>query len=158
MPITHKVSPFLWFNMNAEEAVDFYTSTFKNARKGQVTRYGKGAPVPEGTVMTISFELEGQPFTAINGGPMYKFTEAVSFVIACKDQAEIDYFWDKLAGGSNGGVPIQCGWCKDRFGLTWQVVPASIPELVQGPNALKVVQAMMPMVKLDLAKLEAAAK
>ena len=158
MPITHKVSPFLWFNMNAEEAVNFYTSVFKNSRKGAATHYGKGAPVPEGTVMTIAFELEGQPFTALNGGPIFKFTEAVSFVIACKDQTEIDYFWEKLTSG--GGQPSQCGWLKDRFGLSWQVIPAGMEEIIGGDDPARTqraMQAMFGMKKLDVAALRAAA-
>lgn len=154
--ITPKISPFLWFNMNAEEAVAFYTSLFPDSQVFSKTHYGEGAPVPPGTVMTIAFQLAGQRFTALNGGPMYKFTEAVSFVAACDDQAEIDRYWDALT--SNGGHAVQCGWCKDRFGLSWQIVPAILPQLISGPNTPKVMAALFQMAKLDIAALQAAAK
>jgi len=153
---SQRITPFLWFDMNAEEAVAFYTSIFKDSRVGAVSRYGEGAPVPKGTVMTIAFELAGQQFMALNGGPHFKFTEAVSFVIKCDSQAEIDEYWDKLT--ANGGKPQQCAWLKDRFGLSWQVVPANLGELMKGPNGGRVMQALLQMVKLDIAKLKAAAE
>jgi predicted 3-demethylubiquinone-9 3-methyltransferase (glyoxalase superfamily) len=158
MPSTfaRTITPFLWFDRNAEEAAAFYTSVFKNSRITGTTRFGDGAAMPKGTVMTVDFELDGQKFTALNGGPHYKFSEAVSFVVSCESQAEIDRYWEKFT--SDGGQPIQCGWLKDRFGLTWQIVPADIAQLVSGPNSGRVMKAMMPMVKLDVAKLRAAAE
>jgi predicted 3-demethylubiquinone-9 3-methyltransferase (glyoxalase superfamily) len=151
-----KITPFLWFNDNAEEAVKFYTSLFKKSKILNVARYGDaGANAsgrPAGSIMTIEFELEGQRFLALNGGPYFKFTEAVSFVVHCDTQAEIDRFWTKL---SSGGKESQCGWLKDKFGLSWQVVPARIAELVSHPKAM---QAMMQMKKLDIAALERAAQ
>ena len=152
-----KLTPFLWFDTQAEEAANFYVSVFKNSRIGKAARYGKGARGPEGQVMTIEFELDGKPFTALNGGPVFAFTEAVSFVVDCKDQAEVDYYWDKLVAG---GQPSQCGWLKDRFGLSWQIVPDALSRLLSDPDADKaqlVTAAMLQMVKLDVAKLEAAA-
>jgi predicted 3-demethylubiquinone-9 3-methyltransferase (glyoxalase superfamily) len=155
--ITPKITPFLWFNTNAEEAVKFYTAIFPNSRIGDISRYTFDTPsnLPRGTVLTINFTLAGQPFTALNGGPMYTFTEAVSFVVHCDTQAELDAYWDKLLAG--GGAPQACGWLKDRFGLSWQVVPADIFELISGPQSARVMQAVMEMVKLDIAKLRAAA-
>jgi predicted 3-demethylubiquinone-9 3-methyltransferase (glyoxalase superfamily) len=153
-----KISPFLWFNDNAEEAVNFYTETF-NGQVNQVERYGAGGPGPAGSVMTIAFELMGQKFIALNGGPHFTFNEAVSFVVNCDNQEEIDRYWDALTG--NGGKPVQCGWCKDRFGLSWQVVPKQLPELLKAGDAStkgRVMGAMMKMVKIDIAGLEAAAK
>lgn len=141
-----KISPFLWFDNNAEEAVEFYLSVFKDSDRLKVNR--SGAP---GKVMVISFELDGQEFVALNGGPIFKFNEAVSFVVYCKDQAEIDYYWDGLLAG--GGAPSQCGWLKDRFGLSWQIVPANISQIASSPAAM---QALMGMIKLDIATLEAA--
>ena len=151
-----KITPFLWFDNQAEEAMRFYTSVFKNSKAGKVTRYGDGAPVPKGTVMTASFELEGTEFTALNGGPIFKFTEAVSFWIACKNQEEVDYYWEKLIAG--GGTPSQCGWLKDKFGLSWQVVPASLAGMLEegGERAARVMTALLGMVKLDLAQLRKA--
>src|SRR6266404_7641806 len=126
-----KITPFLWFDDNAEEAVKFYTSIFKNSRIGNVARYGdEGAKVsgrPKGTVMTASFQLAGQEFVALNGGPLFKFTEAISFVVNCKTQKEADYFWVKLL---QGGQEQQCGWLKDKYGLSWQMVPTILPELL----------------------------
>jgi predicted 3-demethylubiquinone-9 3-methyltransferase (glyoxalase superfamily) len=153
-----KISPFLWFDKEAEEAVDFYTSIFKNSKKGEVSRYGESGPGPKGSVMTASFELEGLQFTALNGGPIFKFTEAISFTVACETQEEVDYYWDKL---SAGGQVQQCGWLKDKFGLSWQIVPTALPRLLKDPDrakASRVMQAMLQMVKLDIAKLEEAAK
>ncbi|HEX8233139.1 MAG TPA: VOC family protein [Caulobacteraceae bacterium] len=158
MPNVQKITPFLWFDHQAEEAANFYVSIFPGSRMGQVARYGEGMPGPAGSAMTVAFELCGQPFTALNGGPLFSFTEAVSFVIHCADQAEIDHYWDRL---TEGGKPVQCGWLKDRYGLSWQVVPDVLLELVSGPDAAvagRVMQAMMGMVKLDIAKLREAAE
>jgi predicted 3-demethylubiquinone-9 3-methyltransferase (glyoxalase superfamily) len=152
-----KISPFLWFDKEAEQAVDFYTSVFKNSKKGDVTRYSEAGPGPKGSVMTVSFELEGLQFTALNAGPHFKFTEAISFVVACEMQDEVDYYWDKL---SAGGEPGPCGWLKDRFGLSWQIVPTTLLKFIKDPDSAKVgrvMQAMMQMKKLDIAKLKAAA-
>jgi predicted 3-demethylubiquinone-9 3-methyltransferase (glyoxalase superfamily) len=147
-----RITPFLWFDSNAEEAVGFYLSVFKNSRLLQEVRNTGDAPGPKGGVLTIAFELDGQTFTALNGGPVYKFTEAISFVVRCDTQEEVDYYWSKLTAG---GSEIQCGWLKDKFGLCWQVVPARLPDLIQHPKAM---QAMLRMKKLDIAELERAAK
>lgn len=148
-----RITPFLWFDSNAEEAVKFYLSVFKNSGKLGEMRSSTDTPSgPKGMVLTISFELDGQKFTALNGGPYYKFNEAVSFVVRCDTQAEIDYYYSKLV---EGGSESQCGWLKDKFGLSWQVVPARIGELVSHPKAL---QAMLGMKKLDVAELERAAE
>jgi len=157
--IAQKITPFLWFDNQAEEAMNFYVSIFKNSRVLGVTRYGKTGPGPEGSVMTAAFELDGQKFTALNGGPQFKFNESVSFVVNCETQKEIDYFWEKLS--SEGGQESQCGWLKDKFGLSWQVVPVVLPELIQNADPAKserVMQAIMQMKKLDLAKLKQAAE
>jgi predicted 3-demethylubiquinone-9 3-methyltransferase (glyoxalase superfamily) len=156
-PAMPKITPFLWFDDQAEEAAEFYVSVFPNSRIHDVARYGPAGPGPEGKAMTVSFELDGTRFTALNGGPHFHFTEAVSFWITCRDQAEIDHYWDKLVEG--GGSPGQCGWLKDRFGLSWQVVPAELPELIGGPDPEKArrgTQAMLKMQKLDIAGLKAA--
>ena len=153
--ITQRITPFLWFDNNAEEAVNFYVSMFKNSKIGAVTRYGDAGPGPKGSVLTAAFELEGQKFVALNGGPRFKFTEAVSFVINCETQEEIDYFWDKLT--SDGGQESMCGWLKDRFGLSWQVVPSQLPSLLTGEKSNEVMQAIMQMKKLDLGTLRQAA-
>ena len=152
-----KITPFLWFDGNAEEAVNYYLSVFPEAKLGEVSRYGEGMPMPAGTVLVANFTLFGQEFGAINAGPEFKFTEAISFMIDCKDQAEVDYYWDKLT--ANGGEPSQCGWLKDRFGLSWQVVPSTLGELMTNPDPAKanrVTQALMQMGKIDIATLEAA--
>ena len=152
-----KITPFLWFDGNAEEAVNYYLSVFPEAKLGEVSRYGEGMPMPAGTVLVANFTLFGQEFGAINAGPEFKFTEAISFMIDCKDQAEVDYYWDKLT--ANGGEPSQCGWLKDRFGLSWQVVPSALGELMTNPDPAKanrVTQALMQMGKIDIATLEAA--
>ena len=152
-----KITPFLWFNDQAEEAMHFYVSIFKNSKAGSVTRYGDTGPGPKGSVMTANFQLEGQEFTALNGGPQFPFTEAVSFVIHCETQQEIDHYWDKLTAG---GRPVQCGWLKDKFGLSWQVVPAVLPQLLKNTDPKKsqrVMQALMQMTKLDIARLQQAA-
>src|SRR4051812_32114388 len=127
--IKQKITPFIWFNNEAEDAVNFYTSIFKNAKVISMSRYGEGGPGPKGSVMTALFELEGQRFIALNGGPQFKLTEAISFVVNCEDQEEIDWFWEKL---SEGGQKVQCGWLKDKFGLSWQVVPVMLGQLMSG--------------------------
>jgi predicted 3-demethylubiquinone-9 3-methyltransferase (glyoxalase superfamily) len=146
-----KITPFLWFDDQAEQAMRFYVSIFKNSKVLEVT------PGPDGKVMGVRFELEGQEFTGLNAGPEFKFTEAISFMIDCKDQAEVDYYWDKLT--ADGGEPSQCGWLKDKYGLSWQVVPSALGELMTDPDPAKanrVTQALMQMSKIDVAKLEAA--
>ena len=151
-----KITPFLWFDGQAEEAVGFYTSIFKNSRIDGVTRYGDAGPGPKGSVMTIAFELEGQKFTAINGGPVFKFTEAISFVVNCETQQEVDQYWDQL---SAGGKEVQCGWVKDRYGLSWQIVPTVLITMLQDKDAersQRVMRAMLQMVKIDIAGLEKA--
>jgi predicted 3-demethylubiquinone-9 3-methyltransferase (glyoxalase superfamily) len=145
-----RITPFLWFDQNAEEAVDFYLTVFKNSRRLSELRSPSQTTVPEGKVLTIAFELDGQKFTALNGGPSFKFTEAISFFVSCDNQQEIDDYWSKL---SAGGTEIQCGWLKDKFGLCWQIVPARIGELIKHPKAM---EAMMKMIKLDIAELERA--
>jgi predicted 3-demethylubiquinone-9 3-methyltransferase (glyoxalase superfamily) len=157
-----KIIPFLWFDDQAEAAVKFYTSIFKNSKIGKTARYDKaGEKVsgrPAGSVMTVEFQLEGQKFVALNGGPIFKFTEAVSFVVNCKTQAEVDYYWKKL---SAGGKEVQCGWLKDKYGLSWQIVPTVLGELLSSKDAAKsqrVMQAMLTMVKLDIKKLKQAAR
>jgi len=147
-----RITPFLWFDANAEEAVEFYLSVFKNSRRLGELRNTGDAPGPKGGILTLSFELDGLRFTALNGGPAYKFNEAVSFVIRCETQAEVDYYWEKLTAG---GQEIACGWLRDKFGLCWQVVPSRLPELVSNPKGM---QAMMKMKKLDIAELERAAQ
>ena len=150
-----RITPFLWFDSNAEEAVDFYLGIFKNSRRvGEMRNTSADDPrvVPRGSVLTVSFELDGQKFTALNGGPAHQFTDAISFVVRCDTQDEVDYYWSKL---TEGGAEVACGWLKDKFGLTWQVVPANIGELIGHPKAM---QAMMKMKKLDIAELERAAK
>ncbi|HEX9905947.1 MAG TPA: VOC family protein [Propylenella sp.] len=151
-----KITPFLWFDNEAEEAMNFYTSVFRNSKVGNVVRYGDAGPGPKGSVMVASFELEGLQFTALNGGPQFKFTEAISFHVACESQDEVDYFWDRL---SEGGSIQQCGWLKDKFGLSWQIVPTVLPKLLSDPDrekANRVMQAMLRMKKLDIAGLEQA--
>ncbi len=157
-----KITPFLWFDDQAEDAAKFYTSIFKNSKIGKIARYDKAgekaAGRPAGSVMTIEFQLEGQEFVALNGGPHFKFTEAISFVVNCQTQEEIAYYWEKL---SEGGKEVQCGWLKDKFGLSWQIVPTVLGELLSDKDALKsqrVMEAMLQMVKLDIAKLKAAAQ
>ena len=157
-----KITPFLWFDNNAEEAVKFYTSIFKNSKIGKIARYDKAgekaAGRPAGSVMTIEFVLEGQEFVALNGGPHFKFTEAISFVVNCETQEEVDYYWEKL---SAGGKEVQCGWLKDKYGLSWQIVPTVLGELLSDKDAAKaqrVMDAMLKMVKLDIKKLKQAAK
>lgn len=147
-----RITPFLWFDSNAEEAVDYYLSVFKNSRKLMEFRNLGEAPGPKDGILTIAFELDGLRFTALNGGPNYKFNEAISFVVTCNSQEEVDYYWSRL---TEGGSEIACGWLKDKFGLCWQIVPARLPELIRNPRAM---QAMMTMKKLDIAELERAAR
>ena len=156
-----KITPFLWFDNNAEEAVNFYVSVFKNSKIGKVTRYNeassKAAGRPEGSVMTMEFQLEGQNFTAINAGPHFKFTEAISFVVDCGSQEEVDYFWEKLT--ADGGQESQCGWLKDKFGLSWQIVPRVLLEMISDKDpqkAQRVMEAMLQMKKIDIATLKRA--
>lgn len=151
-----KITPFLWFDNNAEEAANFYISIFKNSRILSVNRYGEAGPGPAGTVMIVTFELEGQQFTALNGGPVFKFTEAISFFVSCETQEEVDELWDKL---SAGGQESQCGWLKDKFGLSWQIVPTALIELMGDPDPAKsqrVMQAMLQMKKIDIQGLKQA--
>ena len=152
-----RLRPCLWFDTEAEEAVDLYTSIFPNSRIVDVARYGSAGPRPEGMVMTVAFELGGQPFLALNGGPDFTFTEAVSFEVECADQAEVDRYWDKLTDGGEEGP---CGWLKDRYGLSWQIVPKALTELIADPDREKsqrVMKAMLEMKKIDVAALERAA-
>ncbi len=152
----HKITPFLWFNDNLEEALNFYASIFKNSKIGNVTRYGDAGPGPKGTVMSATFELEGQEFYALNGGPMFKFTEAISFFINCETQQEVDELWEKL---SEGGEKSRCGWLKDKFGLSWQVIPTTLGKMLGDKDPAKsgrVMQAMMQMSKIDIAALKQA--
>src|SRR5712692_7406312 len=152
-----KITPFLWFDNNAEEAAQFYTSVFKNSRILSVSRYGDAGPGPKGSVMVVSFQLEGQQFAALNGGPLFKFSEAFSFVVSCENQQEIDDYWNKLTSG--GGQESQCGWLKDKFGFSWQIVPTALGKLMTDTDpkkANRVMQALLQMKNLDLATLEQA--
>ncbi len=145
-----KITPFLWLDHQAEEAAKFYVSLFKNSKILSVTRYGEAGPGPQGTVMTVTFLLDGQEFTALNGGPVFKFTEAISFVANCNTQEEVDELWDKLSMGGEGG---QCGWLKDRYGLSWQVVPIVLEEMLTDPDpekAQRVMRAMLQMKEIDI--------
>jgi predicted 3-demethylubiquinone-9 3-methyltransferase (glyoxalase superfamily) len=151
-------TPCLWFDNDGEAAAELYTSVFPNSKILDVTRYGPAGPRPEGTVMTVSFELDGQKFLALNGGPNFTFNEAVSFQIHCRDQDEVDHYWEKLG---EGGEPGPCGWLKDRFGLSWQVVPNRLPELLEDPDrekANRVMAAMLEMGKIEIDELERAAE
>jgi predicted 3-demethylubiquinone-9 3-methyltransferase (glyoxalase superfamily) len=155
-----RITPCLWFDDNAEEAVKFYTAVFKRSKVGKIARYGKaGYEIhgrPEGTVLTIEFQLNGQTFTALNGGPIFKFNEAISFQIMCKSQKEVDYYWEKL---SKGGEKGQCGWLKDKFGVSWQIVPAVLGKMLAGKDAKvsdSVMKALLQMKKLDIKRLEQA--
>jgi predicted 3-demethylubiquinone-9 3-methyltransferase (glyoxalase superfamily) len=141
-----KITPFLWFDNNAEEAMNFYTSVFRNSKKGTITRYGKSGPGPEGTAMSVTFQLEGQEFFALNGGPVYKFTPAISMFLDCKTQEEVDHFWEKL---SEGGRKDRCGWLTDKFGLSWQIVPTVLNEMLRDPDPAKAQRVMEAMLKMD---------
>ncbi len=152
-----KITPFLWFDDKAEEAMNFYVSIFKNSKTGRVTRYGDAGPGPKGSVMSATFELGGQEFFALNGGPHFTFTPAISFFVNCETQQEVDEFWEKL---SEGGEKQRCGWLKDKYGLSWQIVPSILGKLLQDKDAAKstrVMKAMMQMDKLDIRGLEQAA-
>ena len=151
-----KITPFLWFESQAEEAASFCTSIFKNSKIASVARYGEAGPGPKGSVMTVAFNLDGQDFVALNGGPEFAFTPAISFVVNCKTQEEVDHFWQKL---SQGGKPSQCGWLKDKFGVSWQVVPTVLGELLGDKDAKKskrVMEAMLQMHKIDIKRLQQA--
>jgi predicted 3-demethylubiquinone-9 3-methyltransferase (glyoxalase superfamily) len=158
--VTRKITPFLWFDTQAEEAAKFYTSIFDNSRIKQVHRYGKAGHethgMEAGSVMTVEFEIEGQPLVALNGGPYYKFTEAFSLQVSCENQDEIDYFWSKL---SAGGEPSRCGWLKDKYGLSWQIIPSVLPQLLMDADRTKserAMSALMQMKKFDIAALQRA--
>ena len=151
-----KITPFLWFDGKAEEAMNFYMSIFENSKVVNVSRYGEAGPGPKGSVMTAMFELCGQSFVALNGGPQYRFTPAVSFFVNCETQDEVDRYWDALVAG---GAPVQCGWLTDKYGLSWQIVPTALPAMLQDKNAersRRVMQAMFKMIKLDIAELQRA--
>src|SRR4026209_1456106 len=155
---TQKITTFLWFDNQAEEAIDFYTSIFRNSRKGEVARYGDTGPGPKGQVMTAEFELAGQQFMALNGGPHFKFTEAISLMVKCDTQEEIDELWEKL---SAGGQKVECGWLKDKFGLSWQIVPTILGQLMKDKDPAKrerVMQVIMQTKKFEIAKLQEAAE
>ncbi len=151
-----KITPFLWFDGRAEEAMLFYTSVFRNSKPGSIKRWGDGAPAPKGSVMSAGFEIDGQEFIAFNGGPMFKFTEAISLFVKCENQEEIDHLWEQL---SEGGEKSRCGWLKDKFGVSWQIIPPILGELLTDPDpekAKRVVQAMMKMDKIEIAVLKEA--
>ncbi|MEW5873178.1 MAG: VOC family protein [Chloroflexota bacterium] len=148
-----KITPFLWFENQAEEAANFYTAIFKNSRILGITRFGEAGPGPQGSVTSVSFQLDGQEFIALNGGPHFKFTPAVSFFVNCEDQAEVDRLWEQL---TQGGSEVQCGWLTDKYGLSWQIVPAGLNDWISGPDAQKssrAMQAMLQMKKIDLAQI-----
>jgi predicted 3-demethylubiquinone-9 3-methyltransferase (glyoxalase superfamily) len=149
-----KITPFLWFDDQAEEAARFYTSIFKNSKMGTIARYGEAGPGPKGSVMTVAFELDGQEFTALNGGPHFTFSHAISFVVHCETQQEIDELWEKL---SAGGTTEECGWLRDKYGLSWQIVPQVLLDMVKDPGKTdRVMKAMLKMKKLDIAQLQQA--
>lgn len=147
-----KITPFLWFDNNAEEAINFYISIFKDAKIISEARYGDAGPGPKGSLMTASFQLFGQEFVALNGGPMYKFTEAISFVVDCKTQEEVDYYWDKL---TEGGEESRCGWLKDKFGLSWQIVPSILSQLLSNKDPEKAKNTMMAMLQMSKIDIQA---
>jgi predicted 3-demethylubiquinone-9 3-methyltransferase (glyoxalase superfamily) len=152
-----RITPNLWFDTEAKDAAEFYVSIFPNSEITHVSTYGEAGPGPAGTVLTVSFSLDGQPYTGINGGPQFTFSEAISLQIACADQAEVDHYWNRLV---DGGEESQCGWLKDRYGLSWQVVPAALGELLSDPDrdrATRAMRAMLGMRKLDVAALRSAA-
>lgn len=151
-----KITPCLWFDDQAEEAARFYASVFKNSRIGEITHYGEGAPRPKGSVLTVRFHLDGQEFLALNGGPQFKFSEAISFIVNCETQDEVDRMWEKL---SEGGEKVQCGWLKDKYGMSWQIVPTVLGKMMSDPDparAERVLQAVLRMKKLDIKGLEEA--
>ena len=151
-----KITPCLWFDDQAEEAARFYTSIFKKSKIGKISHYGEGGPRPKGSVLTVSFRLDGQEFLALNGGPQYKFTAAISFIVNCKTQKEVDRMWAKL---SEGGKEVQCGWLKDKYGVSWQVVPTVLAKMMSDPDparTARVFQAMLQMKKLDIKGLKKA--
>ena len=152
-----KITPFLWFDNNAEEAIKFYTSIFKNSRVGNISRYGDAGPGPKGSVMTATFQIEGQEFMVLNGGPHFKFTPAISLFVNCETQEEVDEIWNKFL--SAGGKADQCGWLTDKYGLSWQIIPKALGEMLSDPDPEKsqrVMKAMMQMVKIDIAGLKRA--
>jgi predicted 3-demethylubiquinone-9 3-methyltransferase (glyoxalase superfamily) len=156
MTITQRITPCLWFDGQAEEAANFYVSIFRNSKITAISRYGDAGPGPKGSVMVVGFELDGQAFTGLNGGPMFKFNEAISMVVNCETQGEVDHYWERLL---EGGEPSQCGWLKDRFGLSWQIVPTALVDMVQDKDAARsqrVMAAMLDMRKLDIAGLKQA--
>ncbi len=162
MQVTQKITPCLWFDDQAEGAVKFYTAIFRNSKLVNITRYGEaGHEVhgrPAGSVMTVAFELDGQPFTALNGGPIFKFNEAISFQINCETQEEVDYYWEKLSEGGDEKSQ-QCGWLKDKYGVSWQVIPGILPEMINNPdseNSQRAMKAMLQMKKIDIAELKRA--
>lgn len=151
-----KITPFLWFDTQAEEAANFYTSIFKNSKIGSIKRYGDAGPRPKGTVMTVAFQIEGQEFVALNGGPQFTFTPAISLFVNCETQEEVDALWDHLV---DGGKPMQCGWLTDKYGISWQIIPATLGKLMNDPDpkrANRVMQAMLQMVKIDVRGLQEA--
>lgn len=157
MTISPKITPCLWFDTQADEAAELYVSIFPNSRIVSTTHYGEGAPMPAGSVLTVTFELEGHQFLGLNGGPAFTFNEAVSFQVHCEDQAEVDHYWDALVDGGSEG---DCGWLKDRFGVSWQIVPIQLPALLSDPDrgrAQRAMDAMMKMKRLDVGALERAA-
>jgi predicted 3-demethylubiquinone-9 3-methyltransferase (glyoxalase superfamily) len=151
-----KITPFLWFNHQAEEAANFYTSIFKNSKVGKISRYGEAGPGPKGTVMTATFQLEGQEFMALNGGPGFPFNESISFFVNCETQEEVDELWEKL---SEGGMKQRCGWLKDKYGVSWQIIPTALGEYLGGKDpkgAQRAMQAMLQMQKIDIERLRQA--
>ncbi|HTU40345.1 MAG TPA: VOC family protein [Candidatus Aquilonibacter sp.] len=146
-----KITPFLWFDHQAEEAANFYVSIFKNSKVGNITRYGDGGPGPKGSVMTVSFELDGQPFMALNGGPAFHFTEAISMFVHCENQQEVDELWEKL---SSGGEKSRCGWLKDKYGLSWQIIPSGLMEALGNKDSEKAKRAMQAMLQMDKIDIE----
>jgi predicted 3-demethylubiquinone-9 3-methyltransferase (glyoxalase superfamily) len=151
-----KITPCLWFDNNAEEAMNFYVSIFKNSKIGTITRYGEAGPGPKDTVMSVTFQLDGQEFFALNGGPLFKFTEAISLFVNCETQAEVDELWEKLL---QGGQPSQCGWLKDKYGLSWQIIPSALIKMLRDENtgkAKRVMEAMLQMTKIDISLLQQA--
>lgn len=156
--MSNLITPFFWFDQQAEEAANFYVSIFPNSKITGIARYSEAGPRPAGSVMTVGFELDGKPYTALNGGPLFQFNESVSFVVHCQSQKDVDHYWDSLIAG---GTPSQCGWLKDRYGMSWQIVPDRLIELLQDADkkkSAKVAEAMFKMVKLDLPTLEQAHK